>query len=111
MNNLPDVTDLMSEPPQKSDVEWARDETTPTAYAVKLTVFCDDRFGMLKNITGVIGDAKSNIRNITAQTADGQHEREEILDIFDFETLRNDHRRSLRKFQTCRRKSQQLQKI
>ena len=40
-------------------MEWARDESTPTAYPVKLTVYCDDRFGMLKNITGVIGDAKA----------------------------------------------------
>src|SRR6201981_1464714 len=51
----PNVTNLMYEPERRIDVEWARDDSTPTAYPVKLTVFCDDKFGMLKNITGVIG--------------------------------------------------------
>ena len=56
--NCPNVTNLMYEPERRIDVEWARDESTPTAYPVKLTVYCDDRFGMLKNITSVIGDAQ-----------------------------------------------------
>src|SRR5438309_264641 len=67
--NCSNVTNLLYEPERKIEVEWARDESTPTAYPVKLTVFCDDRFGMLKSITGVIGDAKSNIKNITAHTS------------------------------------------
>src|SRR3974390_633369 len=50
--NCPNVTSLMYEPERKIEVEWARDDPTPTAYPVKLTVFCDDRFGMLKSITG-----------------------------------------------------------
>jgi GTP pyrophosphokinase len=85
--NCPNVTNLMYEPERKIDVEWARDETTPTAYPVKLTVFCDDKFGMLKNITGVIGDAKSNIRNITAHTANSQASVEVVLDIADLKHL------------------------
>src|SRR5438552_16738399 len=64
--NCPNVTNLLYEPERKIDVEWARDESTPTAYPVKLTVFCDDRFGMLKSITGVIGDANSYISNFNA---------------------------------------------
>ena len=44
--NCPNVTNLMYEPERRIDVEWARDESTPTAYPVKLTVYCDDRFGM-----------------------------------------------------------------
>ncbi|MFZ0731810.1 MAG: bifunctional (p)ppGpp synthetase/guanosine-3',5'-bis(diphosphate) 3'-pyrophosphohydrolase [Candidatus Sulfotelmatobacter sp.] len=85
--NCPNVTNLLYEPERKIDVEWARDDATPTAYPVKLTVFCDDRFGMLKSITGVIGDAKSNIRNITAHTANSQASVEVVLDISDLKHL------------------------
>jgi GTP pyrophosphokinase len=85
--NCPNVTNLLYEPERKIDVEWARDESTPTAYPVKLTVFCDDKFGMLKNITGVIGDAKSNIRNIAAHTANSQASVEVVLDISDLKHL------------------------
>src|SRR5436309_4406559 len=87
--NCPNVTNLLYEPERKIDVEWARDGTTPTAYPVKLTVFCDDRFGMLKSITGVIGDAKSNIRNIAARTENSQASVEVVLDIADLKHLEN----------------------
>src|SRR3954451_5872692 len=85
--NCSNVTNLLYEPERKIDVEWARDDSTPTAYPVKLTVFCDDRFGMLKSITGVIGDAKSNIRNIAAHTANSQASVEVVLDISDLKHL------------------------
>src|ERR1700758_3387165 len=85
--SCPNVTNLLYEPERKIDVEWARDDATPTAYPVKLTVFCDDRFGMLKSITGVIGDAKSNIRNIAAHTANSQASVEVVLDIADLKHL------------------------
>ncbi len=85
--HCPNVQNLLYEPERKIDVEWARDESTPTAYPVKLTVFCDDRFGMLKSITGVIGDAKSNIKNITAHTANSQASVEVVLDISDLKHL------------------------
>ena len=85
--NCPNVTNLLYEPERKIDVEWARDDATPTAYPVKLTVFCDDKFGMLKSITGVIGDAKSNIRNIAAHTANSQASVEVVLDISDLKHL------------------------
>ena len=87
--SCPNVTNLLYEPERKIDVEWARDDTTPTAYPVKLTVYCDDRFGMLKNITGVIGDAKSNIRNIAAHTANSQASVDVVLDISDLKHLEN----------------------
>src|SRR5205807_10603298 len=81
--SCPNVTNLLYEPERRIDVEWARDDSTPTSYPVKLTVFCDDRFGMLKSITGVIGDAKSNIRNIAARTENSQASVEVVLDIAD----------------------------
>jgi GTP diphosphokinase / guanosine-3',5'-bis(diphosphate) 3'-diphosphatase len=85
--SCPNVTNLLYEPERRIDVEWARDDSTPTAYPVKLTVYCDDRFGMLKNITGVIGDAQSNIRNIAAHTANSQASVEVVLDIADLKHL------------------------
>jgi len=85
--NCPNVTNLLYEPERRIDVEWARDESTPTAFPVKLTVFCDDRFGMLKSITGIIGDAQSNIRNIAAHTANSQASVDIVLDISDLKHL------------------------
>src|SRR3989442_13627868 len=57
--------------------------------SVKLTVFCDDRFGMLKQITAVISDSKTNIRNIEARTNNGQANIDIVLDIADLKHLEN----------------------
>ena len=56
---------------------------------MKLTVFCDDRFGMLKQITAVISDSKTNIRNIEARTNNGQANIDIVLDIADLKHLEN----------------------
>jgi guanosine-3',5'-bis(diphosphate) 3'-pyrophosphohydrolase len=85
--NCPNVENLMYEPERRIDVEWARDEGTPNAYPVKLTVSCDDRFGMLKQITAVISDAKTNIRNIEARTGNGQANVDIVLDVADLKHL------------------------
>jgi guanosine-3',5'-bis(diphosphate) 3'-pyrophosphohydrolase len=85
--NCPNVTNLLYEPERRIDVEWARDDSAPTAYPVKLTVYCDDRFGMLKSITGIISDAHSNIRNIAAHTANSQASVDIVLDISDLKHL------------------------
>ncbi len=87
--HCPNVENLLYEPERRIDVEWARDETTPSAYPVKLTVHCDDRFGMLKQITGVISDTKTNIRNIEARTGNGQANVDIVLDIADLKHLEN----------------------
>jgi len=87
--SCPNVVNLMYEPERKIDVEWARDDGTPSAYPVKLTVFCDDRFGMLKQITAVISDTKTNIRNIEARTSNGQANVDIVLDIADLKHLEN----------------------
>jgi GTP pyrophosphokinase len=87
--NCSNVLNLMYEPERKIDVEWAGDEETPTSYQVKLTVFCDDRFGMLKQITAVISDTKTNIRNIEARTSNGQANVDVVLDIADLKHLEN----------------------
>jgi len=88
--NCPNVTNLMYEPERRIDVEWGHeDETVPTAYPVKITVFCDDRFGMLKQITAVIGDAKTNIRNLEVRSENGQANVDVVLDIADLKHLEN----------------------
>ncbi len=87
--NCPNVTNLLYEPERRIDVEWAQDDGTPSAYQVKLTVFCDDRFGMLKQITAVISDTQTNIRNIEARTNNGQASVDIVLDIADLKHLEN----------------------
>jgi GTP diphosphokinase / guanosine-3',5'-bis(diphosphate) 3'-diphosphatase len=87
--NCPNVVNLLYEPERRIDVEWARDEGTPSSYPVKLTVFCDDRFGMLKQITAVIGDTKTNIRDIQVHSSNAQANVDVILDIADLKHLEN----------------------
>jgi GTP diphosphokinase / guanosine-3',5'-bis(diphosphate) 3'-diphosphatase len=87
--NCPNVTNLLYEPERKIDVEWSQDDGAPSAYPVKLTVFCDDRFGMLKQITAVISDTQTNIRNIEARTNNGQANVDIVLDIADLKHLEN----------------------
>jgi len=87
--NCPNVVNLLYEPERRIDVEWARDEGTPSSYPVKLTVSCDDRFGMLKQITAVISDAKTNIRDMQVRSANAQANIDVILDIADLKHLEN----------------------
>jgi GTP pyrophosphokinase len=85
--NCPNVTNLMYEADRRIDVQWGRDNETPSAYPVKLTLFCDDHAGMLKQITAVISDTNTNIRNIEARTGNGQANIDVILDIADLAHL------------------------
>ena len=71
------------------DVEWGKEEGAPSAFQIKLTVFCDDRFGMLKQITAVISDTKTNIRNIGARTENGQANVDIVIEIQDMKHLEN----------------------
>jgi guanosine-3',5'-bis(diphosphate) 3'-pyrophosphohydrolase len=87
--NCPNVVNLMYEPERRIEVEWGRDDDTPSSYPVKLTVYCDDRYGMLKQITAVISDSKTNIRNIEARTSNGQANVDVVLDISDLKHLEN----------------------
>jgi GTP diphosphokinase / guanosine-3',5'-bis(diphosphate) 3'-diphosphatase len=85
--NCPNVTNLMYEPERRIEVEWGKEEGSPTAFPVKLTVFCDDRFGMLKQITAVISDTSTNIRNIGARTENGQANVDIVIEIADLKHL------------------------
>ena len=85
--DCPNVVNLLYEPERKIEVEWAHDDSTPSSYPVKITVFCDDRFGMLKQISSVISDTKTNIRNVEARTHNGRGNIDVILDIVDLKHL------------------------
>ena len=58
-----------------------------TGYPVKLVVFCENRPGMLKQITAVISDAETNIRNIEAKTSDTHATVDIIVEIADLRHL------------------------
>jgi GTP pyrophosphokinase len=85
--NCPNVTNLMYESERRIAVEWAREAATPAGYPVKLTLFCDDRTGMLKQITAVISDGNTNIRNIEVRTANSQANIDVVIDIEDLKHL------------------------
>ncbi|HYL92646.1 MAG TPA: TGS domain-containing protein, partial [Alphaproteobacteria bacterium] len=90
--SCPNVTNLMYEADRRIAVEWAKPARAAIKdgrgmYPVKLTVFCDDRAGMLKQLTAVISDEDTNIRNIEARTADRQANIDIVIDIEDVKHL------------------------
>ena len=87
--NCPNVTNLMYEVDRRIAVEWAREAkgAAPGTYPVKLTVFCDNRAGMLKQITSIISDNNTNIRNIEARTADSHATIDIVVEIQDLKHL------------------------
>jgi len=65
--SCPNVQNLLYESDRRISVEWARvGDASGRAqrYPVKITIFCNDRTGMLKELTAVISDDDTNIRNI-----------------------------------------------
>ena len=80
------VRNLMYESDRRIAVEWAKlakEKDARQTYPIKLSIFCDDRFGMLKQITAVISDQQTNIRNIEAKTSNLQAEIDVVIDIED----------------------------
>ncbi|HEV2276218.1 MAG TPA: bifunctional (p)ppGpp synthetase/guanosine-3',5'-bis(diphosphate) 3'-pyrophosphohydrolase [Acidobacteriaceae bacterium] len=67
------VQNLLYESDRRISVEWAREAEQSAGqkmtYLVKLTVYCDDRTGMLKELTAVISDDGSNIRGVDTKSA------------------------------------------
>ncbi len=66
--SCPNVQNLLYESDRRIAVEWSKaGETEPgqgQRYPVKITVYCDDRTGMLKELTAVISDDDTNIRGV-----------------------------------------------
>ncbi|HET9791449.1 MAG TPA: bifunctional (p)ppGpp synthetase/guanosine-3',5'-bis(diphosphate) 3'-pyrophosphohydrolase [Candidatus Angelobacter sp.] len=90
--SCPNVNNLMYEVDRRIAVEWSKPammsrNNGKNTYPVKLTVFCDDRPAMLKQLTAVISDDDANIRNIEARTADSQATIDIVIDIEDVKHL------------------------
>ena len=91
--NCPNVQNLLYEADRRISVEWARLPEADSAghratYAVKLTVFCDDRAGMLKELTAAISDDGTNIRGVDTKAGTGAEAIVEfIVDAFDVRHL------------------------
>ena len=73
--SCPNVTNLLYETDRRIDVEWAKTEAELSGHAqrypVKITIFCDDRSGMLKELTAVISNDDTNIKGV--ETRDGEN--------------------------------------
>ncbi|MGC9157855.1 MAG: RelA/SpoT family protein [Terracidiphilus sp.] len=66
--SCPNVQNLLYESDRRINVEWARSEaqaaTRSIRYPVKITVSCEDRAGMLKELIAVLSDDNSNISGV-----------------------------------------------
>ncbi len=67
--SCPNVQNLLYESDRRIAVEWAPAATDDgngkvQRYPVKITVYCDDRTGMLKELTAVISDDNTDIRGV-----------------------------------------------
>ena len=76
--SCPNVQNLLYESDRRINVEWAPEAPSatggpkPTRYPVRLIITCDDRSGMLKELTAIISDDDTNIRSVdTRQNEDG----------------------------------------
>ncbi len=66
--SCPNVQNLLYESDRRINVEWSRAadgaQGKAPRYPVKITVYCDDRTGMLKELTAVISDENTDIRGV-----------------------------------------------
>ncbi len=72
--SCPNVQNLLYESDRRINVEWSRaaDGAPGQAqrYPVKIIVFCEDRTGMLKELTAVISDENTDIRGVELRRDD-----------------------------------------
>ena len=90
--NCPNVQNLLYEADRRIDVEWAQSKSLAPGqtqrYPVRLTIHCDDRMGMLKELTGVISDDNTNIRSVDVRPSDmGEATIEFVLEAEDLRHL------------------------
>jgi GTP diphosphokinase / guanosine-3',5'-bis(diphosphate) 3'-diphosphatase len=77
--NCPNVQNLLYESDRRITVEWSQmphpgasngHSARPVTYPVKLTILCDDRPGILKELTAIISDDGTNIRGVDSKSDD-----------------------------------------
>jgi len=80
----PNMINLLGEAERRINVEWARegkDTAAAGGFPVKIVLYCDDRPGMLKQITTVISDENINIQHIEARTENHQANIDVVMEI------------------------------
>jgi len=89
--SCPNVQNLLYESDRRIDVEWAK---TPAElagqvqrYPVRITIYCDNRSGMLKEMTAIISNDDTNIRSV--ETRDGENGEAIVEFVVDAEDLRH----------------------
>jgi len=89
--SCPNVQNLLYESDRRIAVEWSRvgdQSDRPQRYPVKITIFCDDRTGMLKELTAVISDDNTNIRGVDIRhTENGEAVIEFVVEAEDLHHL------------------------
>jgi GTP pyrophosphokinase len=89
--SCPNVQNLLYESDRRIAVEWSRvgdDSSQSQRYPVKITVYCDDRSGMLKELTAVISDDDTNIKGVdTRADEDGEAVVEFVVEAEDLRHL------------------------
>ena len=82
----PNVERLLYDPERKIEVAWAGSKDTK--FQVKLSIFSEDRQGVLARVTSAIADEESNISDVSAKTFEGKKGQITlILDISDMDHL------------------------
>ncbi len=71
------VQNLLYEADRRISVEWSKNTANERGrqqtYPVRVVVYCDDRAGMLKNLTAIISDDGTNIRSVDSRAGkDGE---------------------------------------
>ncbi len=91
--NCPNVQNLMYESDRRIAVEWAKTQNEQTGktttFPVKLTIFCDDRAGMLKEMTAAISDDGTNIRGVDYKAGTGDGAEAEVEFVVEAEDVRH----------------------
>ena len=85
--DCPNVQSLIYDSARRIEVEWVG--TRKELYPVKLTLYTEDRQGLLAEVTSVISETQSNIQNIEARTANQRAVIDVTLDVADRAQLEN----------------------
>jgi GTP pyrophosphokinase len=87
------VQNLLYEADRRISVEWSKEtgdeKGRRQTYPVRVVVYCDDRAGMLKNLTAIISDDGTNIRSVDSRAGkDGEAIVEFIVEAEDVAHLK-----------------------
>jgi GTP pyrophosphokinase len=83
--SCPNVQNLLYDAERRIDVEWVGPKYS--IYPVKLSLFTEDRQGMLADVTTAISGVHSNIQKIEARTGNNRAHIDVTVDIIDLEHL------------------------